>query len=115
MIVLDENIDYYFKDLLLQHGFNVMMIAEVFRGCSDVEVIKIVEKEQGILVTEDKDFGELVFAHGFKNVSVIFLRYDQPNYHQVDNALLKCIKIHFAENGRKYFTISKSKVRIRDL
>jgi len=38
-------------------------------------VIQLSVREQRILLTEDKDFGQLVYAHGQSSVGVIFLRF----------------------------------------
>ncbi len=73
------------------------------------------KKFGGILLTEDKDFGELVYAYGIKDISVIFLRYDQPIYDQIENALLQAVATYFATPFPCFITISKNKIRLRKL
>jgi predicted nuclease of predicted toxin-antitoxin system len=41
----------------------------------DSDVIDLSAREDRILITEDKDFGQLVFAHGHGSRGVILLRY----------------------------------------
>ncbi|MCD6276710.1 DUF5615 family PIN-like protein [candidate division WOR-3 bacterium] len=48
---------------LRDNGFNVYPIIEKNRGCSDDEVLSIVKERKGMLLTEDKDFGEWVYVH----------------------------------------------------
>jgi len=115
MIVLDENIEAYWINLLRKHEHQIISIAESYPGISDREVMQIVEENKELLITEDKDFGELVFAYGFKNVSIIFLRYDQPEYHQIENAFLGCVKKYAASTINKFITISKTKIRVRGI
>ena len=115
MIILDENIERYWIDLLRKNGYILISIAEDYPGIPDRQVIRIAQENDGILITEDKDFGELVFAYGFKNLSVIFLRYDQPEYHQIEDVLLKCVKKYMDSSVNKFITITKSKIRVRSL
>ena len=62
MIVADENIEQYGINLLRLKGYDVLSIREKHPGISDREVVAIDRSNNGILLTEDKDFGELVFA-----------------------------------------------------
>ncbi len=115
MIILDENIERYWIELLRRNEYSLISVAEDCPGIPDQQVIRIAQESNGLLITEDKDFGELVFAHGFKNLSVIFLRYDQPEYNQIEDALLKCVSKYMDSSVKKYITITKSKIRVRGL
>lgn len=42
---------------------------------ADENVIQLALRYDYILLTEDKDFGEWVFAHHIQNLNVLFLRY----------------------------------------
>ena len=75
MILADENIDQQLIDWLRSHGVAVLSIGENHSGILDEEVIALSKEPPSIILTEDKDFGEWVFAHQEKGISVIFLRY----------------------------------------
>jgi predicted nuclease of predicted toxin-antitoxin system len=49
------------------------------RSITDEQVIELALKMDFILLTEDKNFGEWVFAHHIKDSSVLFLRYSRTN------------------------------------
>jgi predicted nuclease of predicted toxin-antitoxin system len=53
-------------------GHEVYSIREHQQGISDRMVIETVKLKKGFLITEDKDFGELIFSHGIRDCSVIF-------------------------------------------
>ncbi len=112
MIILDENVETYWIQIIKNKGLDYFSIRENCPGISDKEVIEITRKYKGILVTEDKDFGELLFSHGLEKISVIFMRYDQPNYKQIEKSFVKCIddSLNFKENC--FITISKNKIRV---
>jgi predicted nuclease of predicted toxin-antitoxin system len=45
-------------------GRDVIAIAEIGKGTADERVIERAFSERRVLVTEDADFGELVYARG---------------------------------------------------
>ncbi|MEZ5046116.1 MAG: DUF5615 family PIN-like protein [Chitinophagaceae bacterium] len=115
MIILDENIEEHWIQLVKNAGFEYFSIRENCAGISDREVIELANSKGGLFVTEDKDFGELVFSHGIENVSVLFMRYDQPEYEQIQHYFIKCISEYFENPYTCFITISKNKIRIRKI
>jgi predicted nuclease of predicted toxin-antitoxin system len=56
-------------------GFDVAWISEIDPGASDPDVLRRAETEQRVLVTLDKDFGQLAFHQGATaTCGVILLR-----------------------------------------
>ncbi len=53
-------------------GHDVIAIAEISKGIPDERVMECAFSEGRILITEDADFGELVYARGRPSVGVIF-------------------------------------------
>jgi predicted nuclease of predicted toxin-antitoxin system len=113
MIICDENISSYWIKLLREQNYEVLSICETHGGITDREVIALANQFGGILITEDKDFGELIYAYDITSVSVIFLRYDQAIYEQVETALLQAVATYFKDPSPCFITISKHKIRIR--
>ena len=74
----DESCDFSIVRPLRQNGFDVKSISEETPGITDSDVIEMAKREGRILITEDKDFGELVYAHQRPHGGVIFIRY--PSY-----------------------------------
>ena len=62
MIIIDENVEEYWIKLISQNGYPFISIRNSHSGISDIDVINIAKEHRGIILTEDKDFGELVFA-----------------------------------------------------
>jgi len=56
-------------------GHDVVAIAEVAKGAADEQVLKVALDEERVLITEDRDFGRLVYAHGNPTAGVILLRF----------------------------------------
>ena len=72
--VADEDVDYPIVRILLEMGHNVRYIAEIEPGISDDEVLMKSNKEESILITADKDFGDLIFRQKLISTGVVLLR-----------------------------------------
>jgi predicted nuclease of predicted toxin-antitoxin system len=113
MIIFDENVEDYWIRLVKSKGYKYFSIRENCPGISDNEVINIALKYKGLIITEDKDFGELLFSHGAEKVSVLFMRYDQPHYQQIEGYFLKCIDDCLINPEVIFITITKQHIRFR--
>ena len=116
MILADENIDAQIISTLRSENIDVTSIFEDYRGVTDEEVIRISKKEPPrIILTEDKDFGEWVYAHKEQNISVILLRYNWVETDIIISILLELIKSKGEDLYGKFTTITAQKIRIRSL
>lgn len=57
----DESIEKPVADWLRGQAFEVRYVTEITPSINDEEVIRLANDEGRILITNDKDFGELVF------------------------------------------------------
>jgi len=71
----DESCDFAVVRALREAGHDVKAILESSRGATDRAVLGIALTERRVLLTQDKDFGELVFSAGAQAVGVVLLRY----------------------------------------
>ena len=62
---------------LREAGHDVVAIAEVSKGIPDDQVMERALSQGRVLITEDADFGELVYACGRPSVGVIFVKFDR--------------------------------------
>lgn len=73
----DENIERAVVELLRRGGHDVAYVAEGGGSPSDDEVLERARRERRILLTNDKDFGELVFLQGRLAAGVLLLRLEE--------------------------------------
>jgi len=114
-ILVDESIDSRITRKLKSHGFDLISVSEYFKGFPDIELIKLSRKLASVLLTEDRDFGEWVFAHQEKNVSVIFLRYRVQDIKEIIESLIKILSEKQEDLYGKFCVITINKIRIGDL
>jgi predicted nuclease of predicted toxin-antitoxin system len=73
-IVADENVDRLVIERLRSNGHEVLSIAREFASSPDTEVLSISNNQRALLITEDKDFGELVFHKRRSHFGVLLVR-----------------------------------------
>jgi predicted nuclease of predicted toxin-antitoxin system len=76
----NENIPGDGVAALRRQGHDVLWVREAMPGATDEQVIERAIAEQRLLLTFDKDFGELAFRHGRKAAAgVVLFRINQPS------------------------------------
>ena len=71
----DESCDFAVVRALRSAGHDVVAIAEISPRIGDEEVLKLARDDGRLLLTEDTDFGELVYAEGLRSSGVILFRF----------------------------------------
>ena len=49
--------------MLYKNNIEIISIFQNHRGISDVDIIRMAQNPAKIILTEDKDFGDLIFAY----------------------------------------------------
>ncbi len=111
----DECVHKRIVDALRRNGYQVDYISETNPGLSDSAIVDLVSKKSAILITEDSDFGEWVFVHGYKNIGVVFLRYKTDELESIIQAVLKVILKFEKKMFKKFIVITSKKYRIREI
>ena len=70
----DESVDRQIVERLRQDGHQVWYVAEMEPGISDENVLDLANRRRYLLITADKDFGELVFLQRRLMSGVILIR-----------------------------------------
>ncbi len=73
--VADEGCDFTVVRALRTAGHDVTAILEISPRAEDAAIIDLAVRERRILLTEDKDFGELVYANAQAASGVILIRF----------------------------------------
>jgi len=70
----DEGFSFEITSFLREMGYDVKWIGDSTPGISDRDVYKIAQGESRVILTDDKDFGELAVRFGLKTIGVVLLR-----------------------------------------
>ena len=85
-LMADEGVDKPIVNALRKTGFDVVYILKTNQGASDDFILKIANEQKRILVTQDKDVGELVFRLKSLHYGVVLIRLN--GYSSDDKALI---------------------------
>ncbi len=97
-LLLDENVPLPSAYRLRQAGHDVAAVAEDTPGVDDQTVIARAISEQRILVTFDRDIGQLVYHHGMPAPpAIIHLRFRPRTLEEpADRVLELFLKVHYS-------------------
>ena len=112
-LLADESCDFAFVRALRQKGYDVKAIVEVMPGASDLKILELGFEEKRVLLTEDKDFGEWIFAQKSATSGVILLRYPIETRLQMSLAIVELVSEHGSELKNRYVVLEPGRARIR--
>jgi predicted nuclease of predicted toxin-antitoxin system len=110
----NENIPKRALDLLREHGIDVVSVLDVATGLSDLEVLGISKDQGRILLTFDKDFGNLVFKADVKAEGVLLLRLRPSSPEQIAEKLKALIATGIQLDGH-FVVMNEQRVRVSRL
>jgi predicted nuclease of predicted toxin-antitoxin system len=113
ILVADEGVDRQIVDRLRSDGHEVYYVAEMEPGISDLAVLDIAAKHGAVLVTSDKDFGELSYRQGRSASGIILLRLAELNPDARAALVSDAVSGHEAELADAFTVISPGVLRIR--
>ncbi len=73
-LVADESVDFGIVKKLRLEGYTIFSIGEGLSGIDDGEVLNFAYLKQCLLITEDKDFGELTYRLKLKHHGILLIR-----------------------------------------
>jgi predicted nuclease of predicted toxin-antitoxin system len=111
----DENFPRHAVEALRRRGYDVVWVRTEFPGIADPEVLKIAQSENRILLTFDKDFGELAFVTELPATSGIILFRLQAASAQI-LAEKVMVTISLRDDWAGHFSVvEENKIRMREL
>jgi predicted nuclease of predicted toxin-antitoxin system len=96
-------------------GHDVLYVAEAAAGFGDMEVIALALREKRLLLTEDKDFGDLVFRREHAVPGVVLMRVGLENLELKATRLAAVIERYGEGLFGRYTVIEEGRSRSRRL
>ncbi len=116
LFLANENIPLASVKYLRQAGYSVTAIAQEKPGISDREVLAQAEAENRILLTFDRDYGELVYRKKLPPpAGLVYFRFAPASPEEAAQKLLFVLKNNRIVLPGKFTIIEKDRVRQRPL
>jgi predicted nuclease of predicted toxin-antitoxin system len=110
--VADESCDFGVVRALRAAAHDVVAVAEASPRLADDKVLELARDNGTILLTEDKDFGELVYAARQKSCGVILLRFPAHARSSMSDALVEAVDRLGARLSSRFTVIQPGRIRI---
>ena len=97
---------------LINVGHDVYSVYELSRGLSDESVLEIARKDGRVLITNDRDFGEMIFRLKMQHCGVIFLRLLDNSPQGKIEVLKKIMDNHSDIIEGNFITATEKRIRV---
>ena len=112
-LLADESVDFEIISDLRLKGIVVISVLEDYTGIKDTQVLKLAHDNQYLLVTEDKDFGELAYRFKLKHCGIMLIRLtDIPRMERIQLAS-ETIEKYFDKMTDNFSVLTSKGLRIK--
>jgi len=111
--LVDESVEYRIVIFLRELGFDALSVAEDFPTTADNQILTRAFREDRIVLTNDRDFGELIYRHQLPHKGVIFFRLRD----EVASSKIERLKNLFSQHRTKlpgrFVVVTDHKIRFK--
>lgn len=112
----NENVPLANINILRKAGFEVFCISQIMSGSRDREVLQYSAQNDLIILTFDRDYGELIFKYGEQLISgIVYFRLSQFDPEDCGNILVEQIQKEKLQLLSFFTVIEKDGIRQRKL
>lgn len=113
-LLADESVDRLIVERLRADGHHVTYVAEVEPGVTDLEVLQRANELSALLITSDKDFGELIFHQSLDtSFGVVLIRLSGASAERKAEIVSEAFYRHNNEFPNSFSVITAGRVRIQ--
>ena len=113
ILLADESVDGPIVRQLRDAGYDVDYVAEMSPGIDDERVMERANRGCALLMTTDKDFGEMVFRQGKVARGVVLIRLAGLTQDLKARLVKEALQSHGEDMSDAFTVISPGLVRIR--
>lgn len=114
-LLADESVEKRVVDSLRHQGFDVLSVAELAPSIPDESVLRLCVKQKRILITNDKDFGELIFLGKGIAKGIILLRFTSEKTLIKINFLISFLNAYKGKIKKHFIVLNENGARIRKI
>jgi predicted nuclease of predicted toxin-antitoxin system len=108
----DESCDFAVVRALRAAGHDVVAVAEISPRADDDTVIDLAVHERRLLIAEDKDFGQLVYANERATGGVILLRFPVKVRASLPETVVELVRRHGDNLVGRFVVVQPGRIRL---
>jgi len=109
--IADVNVEKAIVDYLSDNGYDVKWVPDFNCEIVDEDLLEIANKEKRILITNDKDFGELIFLQKKLSTGIILIRIKGQKADDKVRLIKKLLQTYSDKLSRHFVVLMKKKFR----
>ena len=109
----DESLECSIVLWLRKQNYDVISVAEDFPSIEDEKVLEKATQEDRIIITNDKDFGDLIFFNNLPHRGVVLLRFRTEKVETKIKFLNSFLLNYSNKINNRFTSIDEAKIRIR--
>lgn len=113
--VADESVEQPISLALERMGHEVWEVVRHASGIKDREVLARARQQEAVLITADKDFGDLIYLEREKVRGVILLRLQGIPLREMVQRVVEAVEAHLQELEGSFLVITTLQIRVRRL
>ncbi len=109
--IADVNVEKAIVDYLSENGYDVKWVPDYDCEILDEDLSKIAKREKRILITNDKDFGELIFLQKKLSTGIVLIRVKGQQKEDKVKLIKKLLQNYSDKLLKHFIVITKKKFR----
>jgi predicted nuclease of predicted toxin-antitoxin system len=106
--LVDVGVGKKVEEYLLEKRYDTKAVRSIDQRLPDQEIIRLAALEKRIVITMDKDFGELVYHSGMDHCGILLLRLEDATGPEKQQVIAK-ILAEYADNMKNNFCVYQNK------
>jgi predicted nuclease of predicted toxin-antitoxin system len=108
----DVNVEKLLVDYLSKQGYDIKWVPDYNCEMPDEDLLQLANEEKRIFITNDKDFGDLIFLQKKLSVGTILFRVKGQKTEEKIKLMKKILMGYRDKLFNHYIVITKAKIRI---
>ena len=113
--LVDVGVGRKVEEYLLEKSYNVKAVRLLDQRMSDEEIIRLAALEKRIVITMDKDFGELVYHSGMVHCGILLLRLEDARGSEKQKVVDEILTKHADKIKNTFCVYQNKKFRFKKL
>jgi len=112
--LVDVGVGKQVEKWLKEKGYDVKAVRDINPRAKDIEILKLAIAESRMIITMDKDFGELIYKSGKSHCSVLILRLENATGDTKVKLIERILSKYSNKIWKKFCVFQNGRLRIRD-
>ena len=112
-IIIDIGVGKIIEEWISLQNLEVISIRKINHEMPDLDILNLANKEKALIITMDKDFGELVYKHFSFHHGVLLLRLEDAVAEEKLSVIQNIFSTHYSQIRNNFCVYQNGKLRIR--